>query len=538
MYSFAFLCWYLLTGEKPPIVAEKESRPCSPMSADSNLINLMEKCWDSNPESRPTFTFIVEALQTMKNRDEMSEGMGQTSYKMSQLSMKDDDEKKSSESLLSKITSSKKSRLLRRASPQRQIACKSRQNFDTEDVHAMTNSQRKRFLRLKRPKHSKSKLFRNELGASSEGLKLSYSSTPMIECKEPQPLTIKEEDAMSTTTDISEESETSIERGAPPYKKQVPAQRFSHEPAPRPGMRVPQGVKIENSHIAQGVPLIQPLLLGRPPNLNIIRSQGFNDKGVSGTKVVSKTEGGSTMFFYNHAQQNQCKGSHLQEPECGHKRSDSDPLHNFNLGKGLRRIRSANSFVVGKNTILEYVPSIAPAALKAPFPVPSSRHPMVMTSHVYTKDKIQTLSSQVQLDAKPQPVLSTILEKSMESSSSLQVNNQGNANVNQLKMKEEKKPDSMQISVVPSLCNDMSGAIAPKSTSLDTTHIIHKKSSATVTAAEPSCSSAPPLSSDANSLASKDIKQSANIISSEDEIDARLNAASVLYSQFSAKNRD
>mmetsp|Transcript_2479 Transcript_2479/g.4633 ORF Transcript_2479/g.4633 Transcript_2479/m.4633 type:complete len:711 (+) Transcript_2479:220-2352(+) len=72
VYSFAMIFYYLLSGRPPweqlnglkaVIKAATEAdRPIIDRSWDSQLSSLMQRCWDENPSSRPSFSVILEEL--------------------------------------------------------------------------------------------------------------------------------------------------------------------------------------------------------------------------------------------------------------------------------------------------------------------------------------------------------------------------------------------------------------------------------------------------------------------------------------------
>eukprot|EP00557_Chaetoceros_sp_GSL56_P004748 CAMPEP_0176488812 /NCGR_PEP_ID=MMETSP0200_2-20121128/6926_1 /TAXON_ID=947934 /ORGANISM="Chaetoceros sp., Strain GSL56" /LENGTH=100 /DNA_ID=CAMNT_0017885855 /DNA_START=104 /DNA_END=406 /DNA_ORIENTATION=+ len=55
--------WEQLNGLKAVIKAATEAdRPIIDRSWDSQLSSLMQRCWDENPSSRPSFSVILEEL--------------------------------------------------------------------------------------------------------------------------------------------------------------------------------------------------------------------------------------------------------------------------------------------------------------------------------------------------------------------------------------------------------------------------------------------------------------------------------------------
>ncbi|KAL6984866.1 mitogen-activated protein kinase kinase kinase [Sarracenia purpurea var. burkii] len=75
VYSFGIVMWELLTGEEPygkkrseEILAgiiEGNLRPEIPMWCDPGWRSLMERCWSSDPDSRPAFSDIAKELRAM-----------------------------------------------------------------------------------------------------------------------------------------------------------------------------------------------------------------------------------------------------------------------------------------------------------------------------------------------------------------------------------------------------------------------------------------------------------------------------------------
>ncbi|XP_041002309.1 uncharacterized protein LOC121248027 [Juglans microcarpa x Juglans regia] len=75
VYSFGIVMWEILTGEKPyanllseEIIAGKikgNLRPEIPSWCDPTWRSLMERCWSSDPDSRPAFSEIAKELRTM-----------------------------------------------------------------------------------------------------------------------------------------------------------------------------------------------------------------------------------------------------------------------------------------------------------------------------------------------------------------------------------------------------------------------------------------------------------------------------------------
>jgi tRNA A-37 threonylcarbamoyl transferase component Bud32 len=78
VYSFAMIFYYLLSGRPPwehlnglkaVIKAATEAdRPIIDRSWDSQLSGLMQRCWDENPSSRPSFSVILEELHEYSSK--------------------------------------------------------------------------------------------------------------------------------------------------------------------------------------------------------------------------------------------------------------------------------------------------------------------------------------------------------------------------------------------------------------------------------------------------------------------------------------
>ncbi|KAK6236238.1 hypothetical protein SCA6_011575, partial [Theobroma cacao] len=75
VYSFGIVMWELLTGEEPYADLHSEEilagiikvtlRPKIPSWCDPAWRSLMERCWSTDPDSRPAFSEIAKELHTM-----------------------------------------------------------------------------------------------------------------------------------------------------------------------------------------------------------------------------------------------------------------------------------------------------------------------------------------------------------------------------------------------------------------------------------------------------------------------------------------
>ncbi|RXH87698.1 hypothetical protein DVH24_034598 [Malus domestica] len=83
VFSFGVVLWELLTGKLPyehltPLqaavgVAQKGLRPTIPKNTPPKLAELLEKCWQQDPATRPDFSEIIENLQTLA--EEVGDGV-------------------------------------------------------------------------------------------------------------------------------------------------------------------------------------------------------------------------------------------------------------------------------------------------------------------------------------------------------------------------------------------------------------------------------------------------------------------------------
>ena len=80
IYSFGMIMWELMTGKMPfwdqkndnlgvEICKGFRPRPLVVINAPMGYIKLMQECWDSNPNKRPTATNISKRLQDMRNEE-------------------------------------------------------------------------------------------------------------------------------------------------------------------------------------------------------------------------------------------------------------------------------------------------------------------------------------------------------------------------------------------------------------------------------------------------------------------------------------
>lgn len=75
VYSFGIILWELLTREKPykeydalqvmELVSTKGLRMEIPNDCDASYKMLIERCWDDNPEKRPSMTEIKLQLKNL-----------------------------------------------------------------------------------------------------------------------------------------------------------------------------------------------------------------------------------------------------------------------------------------------------------------------------------------------------------------------------------------------------------------------------------------------------------------------------------------
>ncbi|PHT58042.1 hypothetical protein CQW23_00405 [Capsicum baccatum] len=87
VYSFGMICFQLLTGKAPfdeQIQGEKMARnirtgerPLFPYPSPKYLINLTKKCWQTNPELRPSFSSLCRILHYIKKVLVINPGHGQ-----------------------------------------------------------------------------------------------------------------------------------------------------------------------------------------------------------------------------------------------------------------------------------------------------------------------------------------------------------------------------------------------------------------------------------------------------------------------------
>ena len=81
VYSYAMILFYLLDG-KPPwpylngVIAVKKAseegdRPPIPRNWDSRFQELLQECWDENPQARPPFSRILQVLNKYSRKYSM-----------------------------------------------------------------------------------------------------------------------------------------------------------------------------------------------------------------------------------------------------------------------------------------------------------------------------------------------------------------------------------------------------------------------------------------------------------------------------------
>jgi len=73
VYSFGIVLWELITGLLPFqnmtavqaafAVVNKGVRPTIPQDCPPALANIMSRCWDANPDVRPSFVEVVRMLE-------------------------------------------------------------------------------------------------------------------------------------------------------------------------------------------------------------------------------------------------------------------------------------------------------------------------------------------------------------------------------------------------------------------------------------------------------------------------------------------
>ena len=73
VYSFGIVLWVLMTGMLPFTnmtavqaafaVVNKNARPAIPQDCLPALSHIMTRCWDANPEVRPSFNEVVTMLE-------------------------------------------------------------------------------------------------------------------------------------------------------------------------------------------------------------------------------------------------------------------------------------------------------------------------------------------------------------------------------------------------------------------------------------------------------------------------------------------
>ncbi|KAI9108465.1 hypothetical protein K1719_020656 [Acacia pycnantha] len=73
VYSFSMVCFQLLTGKMPPFEGDGSNRniregerPLFPYPSPKYLVNLIKKCWHTDPNLRPSFSSICRILRSIK----------------------------------------------------------------------------------------------------------------------------------------------------------------------------------------------------------------------------------------------------------------------------------------------------------------------------------------------------------------------------------------------------------------------------------------------------------------------------------------
>ena len=78
IYSYGMILYYLLSGRPPwasmnglmavERAAKEGDRPNIPRDWDERLSNLLQRCWDENPQARPSFQNILEVLNAYSRK--------------------------------------------------------------------------------------------------------------------------------------------------------------------------------------------------------------------------------------------------------------------------------------------------------------------------------------------------------------------------------------------------------------------------------------------------------------------------------------
>ena len=73
VYAFSLIAYYIVFGNKPWGVDKpdemqtkvlKSRRPSFPEGADKEMKDLIQKCWDQDPQNRPTFKEIIDQMNS------------------------------------------------------------------------------------------------------------------------------------------------------------------------------------------------------------------------------------------------------------------------------------------------------------------------------------------------------------------------------------------------------------------------------------------------------------------------------------------